>query len=812
MSYVRYYGQYASLEGDNLERPFDVLELPFRIHLNFEKIFEQWEQKAAGNNKVESTHAKLVLAELDKTPQLRESITNLDELDKYADELSLLLSPLFPEMLTHNEIKAATVPMYPIFFNLSKRMQGIMDNAGEDINVALRLNDKNLLYVFACAFILNFKYNAGINMFRNLFFDAPDERTKLIRHYLVHFNADFTEFIEPEGFIPPSKEQIQELKENFEDVALWKKYFPPNAFIYKGFSLAILFDLTKHEAISALKVDLLKKDALTEPTMLSEIRNKMCSLLNIPNLRLGFASYDAEKETLYPISYKKGNSIAINKDFKEEIGEAFCDMSIHQLFEEKNNFVVSKVEEQWANESILIKNLVNQGIKSYLVMPLLYDEKLIGILELGSEVPSELTAVAGNFVKDIAPLFVTALKRTQDERETELEAIIQEQCTAIHPTVSWRFSEAAENFLFQKQNGADIDTMEDIAFENVHPLYGQSDIKGSSTERNLAIQADMVEQLTLARKIINVAMTENNLPIYSQLSHRIQKGINSISKGLNAGDEISYLEFLKKDIYPVFDHLQKINSKAKKSILEYNKKLDPELGVIYKRRKDYEQSVSLINKKIAAYLDKAQEVAQEMFPHYYERYKTDGVEHNLYIGQAMVNQKVYNPLYLQNLQLWQLMVICEVENMVKKLKTKMPLPLDVASLVLIHSNPITIKFRMEEKRFDVEGAYNIRYEIIKKRIDKAYIKGTTERLTQVGKIALVYSQEKEAKAYQQHLEYLQSINYIGSEIEWLELHDLQGVTGLKAIRVDIVYHDMDKEDTPKLSMKQIKVKAGLGKT
>ena len=86
--------------------------------------------------------------------------------------------------------------------------------------------------------------------------------------------------------------------------------------------------------------------------------------------------------------------------------------------------------------------------------------------------------------------------------------------------------------------------------------------------------------------------------------------------------------------------------------------------------------------------------------------------------------------------------------------------LSLICLILVHHNPITIKFQQEEKRFDVEGTYNIRYEIIKKRIDKATIKGTTERLTQPNTIAIVYSQDKEAREYKQYLAYLQSIKYI----------------------------------------------------
>ena len=77
-------------------------------------------------------------------------------------------------------------------------------------------------------------------------------------------------------------------------------------------------------------------------------------------------------------------------------------------------------------------------------------------------------------------------------------------------------------------------------------------------------------------------------------------------------------------------------------------------------------------------------------------------------------------------------------------------------------------------------------------IDKALVRGTKERLTQVGKIAIVYSQQKEADEYLSYLEYLQSINYIGPVIERLDLNDMQGVTGMKALRVEVIYHKKDK--------------------
>ena len=119
----------------------------------------------------------------------------------------------------------------------------------------------------------------------------------------------------------------------------------------------------------------------------------------------------------------------------------------------------------------------------------------------------------------------------------------------------------------------------------------------------------------------------------------------------------------------------------------------------------------------------------------------------------------------------------------------------VASLILVHSNPMAIKFRMDEKQFDVDGAYNIRYEIIKKRIDKANIKNSDERLTTPGKISIVYSQDKDAEEYLKYIKYLQSKNLLG-EVEQLVLEDLQGVSGLKALRVEVIYQkDFNEKST-----------------
>jgi hypothetical protein len=131
------------------------------------------------------------------------------------------------------------------------------------------------------------------------------------------------------------------------------------------------------------------------------------------------------------------------------------------------------------------------------------------------------------------------------------------------------------------------------------------------------------------------------------------------------------------------------------------------------------------------------------------------------------------------------MAMCGIVWELRRAEPSLPMDLQVAHLILSQSTPLAIRFRTDEKRFDVDGAYNARYEIVKKRIDKARIRGTRDQLTQPGRIAVVYSHPREAAEYAQFFEFLRARGYIEGAIEELELEDLQGARGLQALRVTV---------------------------
>jgi hypothetical protein len=339
--------------------------------------------------------------------------------------------------------------------------------------------------------------------------------------------------------------------------------------------------------------------------------------------------------------------------------------------------------------------------------------------------------------------------------------------------------------------------MEPIVFRDVHPLYAVSDIRGSSTHRAWAIQADLLTQLGLAREVLRAAYEVRPLPILDQLTHRIDGSTAEIEVTLRSGDEMGVLGFLKTDLEPLFGHLQTFGPTVHEKIDAYRAAVDPGIGLVYARRKEFDESVTRINEAVASYIDLEEQAAQGMFPHFFEKQKTDGVDYTIYLGGALREDGVFDPLYLKNMRLWQLMVACGVALRVERLKNGLPVGLDITNLILIQHAPLSIRFRSDEKRFDVDGAYNVRYEIIKKRIDKAIIRGTTERLTQPGKIALVYSHPSEAAEWREYIEYLQRLGYLTGDVEELELDELQGAQGLRALRVtvDLANRELDVPST-----------------
>lgn len=468
--------------------------------------------------------------------------------------------------------------------------------------------------------------------------------------------------------------------------------------------------------------------------------------------------------------------------------EALCQYSYSKLIKDNTYFTVADVSGYLEKSGKMdpYGSLKKQGIESAIFAPIAYKGKLLGVLEIVSEKKNVLNGVNAKKLDDVMPYIISAVVRSKIEEENRIDAVIQNECTSVHSSVYWKFQEEAKHFINEQLAGGQP-SFKEIVFKDVYPLYGQIDIKDSSKARNTAIQRDLMIQLSQIKDVLHLAYNKNKLLIYEELTFRVNNHLESIKETLYTNSEQAIFDFVKEEISPIFLHLKQSDSTLAGHVVSYENSIDKDTESYYDHRKNYDQSVMLINKKLASVMDKKQEAAQRMFPHYFERYKTDGVEHNMYIGASITEKKDFNPLYLNNLRLWQLQVMCDMENTHYALKPELPVALDATSLILVYNTSLSIRFRMDEKQFDVDGTYNARYEVIKKRIDKSFIKGTNERLTQTGKMAIVYSQKKDELEYLRYIKFLKSKGYFTDKVEIVELEGLQGVSGLKAIRAEILY-------------------------
>ena len=776
-------------------------ELPFSIKFSLERMYQEFEVFAKNEEHPFSKSSKVVLEKANQFPELREGLEDMSQLDKYAEAIELITQPLFPDPLQTNEIKAIMVPFQYKAFRPTSRFSNILKNAGEGFKMSIAKFDEANFYLMACSFILAKYYQQPLNFARPIFVEIPDKKAGIVRNYRIMFNADFTEIIKTDAAPELTKEDFGELLLHGNNLELWKSKFPPNSYIFKGFGVMNLYDATLDVTISKIRSLFLRHDE----NVFNEFRENMQILFGIKELQVGFSVYNTNTQHVFgSFLHKPTQSLFIQKEDEGNYRDLFCGGVTDYCMKEMNTVAIPDMDTYAKNTdyNVFSKRLIDKGIKSMLLAPIKLVNGLVQLLEFASPHKNDLNSLNAAKLQDILPFVKIAAERFFEETENLMESTIQENYTTIHPAVKWRFTKAATNFNKQKREGVEMPILEDIVFENVYPLYGQSDIKGSSTARNNSIQADLDLQLSLVIDTFSKIMDIKPMPIYKKLVYRVKECLSKVQGGLKAGDEVSILEFLKREIYPVFNHLKTLGQDYQEPINAYMSQIDPELNVVYKKRKAYDDSVTILNEKLSAVLDKRQEEAQAMFPHYFQRYNTDGVEYNMYIGDSLIENNGFDIMYLHNLRLWQLETMWDIEQKAFKLEKKLPYPLQVASLILIHSNSLAIKFMMDNKQFDVDGAYNARYEIIKKRIDKSYIKGTNERLTQPHKLAIVYSQDKDAQEYLNYLTYLQSEGKFG-KIELLEIEDLQGVSGLKAIRAEILYpQKKEKKAAPKMNGKE----------
>jgi hypothetical protein len=746
-----------------------------------------------------------LINDLEAKPELLAPMEDADLLMPHNELVETLLSTIFPPSTSANEgMFAVCFPFRSetVFASAPFRHQFLTDGTSQicapegSANFTIAKASLNLAYDL----ILRKFYSWDLSAIASSVHQFSDAESGLTKYLELKMNAQFVEvkLLNKEFALPASYAVQRSL-----DVADLQDTFPIENFSFEGLVVIDVTDVTSEQVIQEIKNDLLNTAAFSDGSVFDSLQQNIQAFLGTPDVSVGITPFFkingyhhfSEVHEKHSILFKNERVQADKRGISELCQRLFKDATQPFLFQTVSAQVNSRED--------LMTYYYEQGTRSLILCPLKCDDgSLIGLLEICSNEPGRLKYKHLSRIQSAVPVFALALEKNLESLDLQIDKTIKEHFTSIQPAVEWKFTEAAFDFLQNRQVNESA-TLPQIAFDEVYPLYAAIDIKNSSQERNNSIQKDLLEQLHLAHAVLAKANTKGEFPLLKEIKYKLEKYIAASTDSLLSEDEMMIYEFLQHDIEALFRHLQETRTDLAEPIKTYFGALDPQKKILYHHRKQYEDSVTKINDTLDRFTDREQAQMQHIYPHYFERYVTDGIDFNIYIGQSLAPHLPFHDIYVSNLKMWQLTLLVKAARLTHSLEKRLPLSLQTTQLILAHSVPLSISFRQKERKFDVDGAYNIRYEIVKKRIDKVHT-AEGERLTQPGKIAIVYSQQKELNEYLEYIEYLQAEGLLGADIEYVELEELQGISGLKGLRLEVLYNgDAPKPELSKVTSKEL---------
>ncbi len=718
---------------------------------------------------------------LGKLPPIEELLANRNQLEG-------VVPLLFPLLFMEGQMGFLTVPFTKDFVFMTPSFKDLLQNEVWEINMSNLVGHSRARHgaLDAGNLVLNRFYGENVDLIFSEILRVRHMVTGLEKHFKINIILDFVEVKALKPLKKLSRQQIHQLLNEWEDQSLWLKYIPPENFAFEGFVVGQVIDVTDREILSLVETMMAKEEGDVDyGDGLIFLQNQVRSFLQMPELDFGSTYVQDSK-------WQESTTWSLLRHFDAKIMRpSFKDpKGIYGRAISQNKAIAVGDLAQEKHLGPLEKEILKRGYKSLLLAPVYNEDGGVGgIMEIASPQPYRFNQMTVLKLQEFVDLYAMGMTKFVREIDNKVRLTIQQQFTSIHPSVEWKFRNAATEFYWSRTAGQGQAVIRPIVFKDIYPIYGQADIVGSSKLRNKFIAEDLIENLQQVNNLMETVYKEAGFHLLDVYLGKTKAHLERLQKGeFVSKDETEIVGLLTREIHPLLHQLKKQYSDKipVKYFDKYFTALDPDLNIIYQKRKDYENSVNMLCESIADYIEQEDEKMQGVLPHYFEKYKTDGIEYNIYVGQAILEKGDFSSFFLKDFRLWQLLHLCEITRMVANKATEMPVPLTTAQLVFVYNSTLSIRFRMDEKQFDVDGAYNVRYEILKKRIDKAVVKGSGERLTQSGKIAIVWLQEKDKQEYLEYLHYLLQKGFITEDIEDLELEKLQGAEGLRALRVTVV--------------------------
>src|SRR5690606_9128293 len=135
--------------------------------------------------------------------------------------------------------------------------------------------------------------------------------------------------------------------------------------------------------------------------------------------------------------------------------------------------------------------------------------------------------------------------------------------------------------------------------------------------------------------------------------------------------------FLHEELFEILESI-KAENPAHKSAIEIF--VNQQKGLVGNHTDDFETSLQHLNYLIKDEVRQFTATVQDVFPSYFELFRSDGIEYDMYVGQSITPTKAFEPSFLREIRKQQIISMARIGKRAAEVATSLVVPMQVTLL------------------------------------------------------------------------------------------------------------------------------------
>ncbi|HEY2350633.1 MAG TPA: hypothetical protein VGH64_16555, partial [Puia sp.] len=483
-------------------------EKSFKSVISFKKFIDFLKSGIQTGPSIKIPYFKWIIKKFKKFPELSASVP-LEKLSEYEEMLELVSTCLLPLAADENSLWALSSPLSPQifystdgFFKLMESLKHpvVLNPGREDADSESEKIMKELQYGMLLEKIYHLPYLKKTVWIRK--FEDPD--TGLNKYFQVNIDTRFIDIL-------PIRQLPALDCSNISPASVWGKEFKKlqqsislDQFEARGFSIITLNDVTPEQAVEQVGKLVIHHSEKDKRPLFDDITHALQTVVGSRDFQFGLMPFLSINDRPALIFEKIPYCIMIQACWNFNVPKKQVS-KLRNEFTQNPRMITWSAEDKESQLPELVGNALRQaGLGTYMMIPIYHKELVTGFFEVSTKVgTSMLTEAQMVRLKPVLPIMTQLIQDIVARFNLNIENIIKEKFTSIQPAVQWKFNEAAWHYLRDHANNEVIDTVENIVFKNLHPLYGAIDIRNSTILRNQALEKDYRIQLRILTDVLS---------------------------------------------------------------------------------------------------------------------------------------------------------------------------------------------------------------------------------------------------------------------------------------------------------------------